>query len=202
MITVDQLQHIAPANKDISNWCDTLNNHLEQYEINSPLRLSAFLAQTSHESGDFNILSENLYYRSETLMNIWPNHFPTLMIAEHYQMQPEKIANRVYANRLGNGLESSGDGWKYRGRGLIGITGRAEYISLANYLKVSLEDCVNYLSSKDGAVESSCWFWKTKNLNTLADKKDIVAITKIINGGLIGLVNRQYKYKLALDVIK
>jgi len=202
MITVDQLQHIAPENKDIKNWCDTFNNHIESYEINTPARIAAFLAQCAHESSDYTVLTENLFYRTETLLNLWPKYFPTHMIAEEYAMHPEKIANKVYANRMGNGNELSGDGWKYRGRGLIGITGKSQYQNFAEVLKVSIDDCLIYMNSKDGAVESACWFWKTKNINTFADKKDIIGMTKAINGGLNGLANRKIKYQLALEVVK
>lgn len=202
MITVDQIKHIAPLNKNPTQWCDTFNNHIEKYDINTPLRVAALLAQCAYESGDFINLYEDLNYRPETLMHLWPSRFPTLMVADEYKMQPQKIANCVYANRMGNGNESSGDGWKYRGRGLIQLTGKSVYTNFANYLKVSVEDCLNYIMYPDGAVESACWFWKTKSINTFADKKDINGMTKAINGGLNGLTNRKIKYQLALDVIK
>jgi putative chitinase len=202
MITVDQIKHIAPLNKNPTQWCDTFNNHIEKYDINTPLRVAALLAQCAYESGDFINLYEDLNYRPETLMHLWPSQFPTLMVADEYKMQPQKIANYVYANRMGNGNESSGDGWKYRGRGLIQLTGKSLYTNFANYLKVSVEDCLNYIMYPDGAVESACWFWKTKSINTFADKKDINGMTKAINGGLNGLTNRKIKYQLALDVIK
>jgi putative chitinase len=202
MITVDQIKHIAPLNKNPTQWCDTFNNHIEKYDINTPLRVAALLAQCAYESGDFINLYEDLNYRPETLMHLWPSQFPTLMVADEYKMQPQKIANYVYANRMGNGNESSGDGWKYRGRGLIQLTGKSLYTNFANYLKVSVEDCLNYIMYPDGAVESACWFWKTKSINTFADKKDINGMTKAINGGLNGLANRKIKYQLALDVIK
>lgn len=202
MITVDQIKHIAPLNKNPTQWCDTFNNHIEKYDINTPLRVAALLAQCAYESGDFINLYEDLNYRPETLMHLWPSQFPTLMVADEYKMQPQKIANYVYANRMGNGNESSGDGWKYRGRGLIQLTGKSVYTNFANYLKVSVEDCLNYIMYPDGAVESACWFWKTKSINTFADKKDINGMTKAINGGLNGLTNRKIKYQLALDVIK
>jgi len=202
MITVDQIKHIAPLNKNPTQWCDTFNNHIEKYDINTPLRVAALLAQCAHESGDFINLYEDLNYRPETLMHLWPALFPTLMVADEYTMKPEKIANRAYGNRMGNGNESSGDGWKYRGRGLIQLTGKSIYTNFANYLKVSVEDCLNYIMHPDGAVESACWFWKTKSINTFADKKDINGMTKAINGGLNGLANRKIKYQLALDVIK
>lgn len=202
MITVDQIKHIAPLNKNPTQWCDTFNNHIEKYDINTPLRVAALLAQCAYESGDFINLYEDLNYRPETLMHLWPSKFPTLMVADEYKMQPQKIANYVYANRMGNGNESSGDGWKYRGRGLIQLTGKSLYTNFANYLKVSVEDCLNYIMYPDGAVESACWFWKTKSINTFADKKDINGMTKAINGGLNGLANRKIKYQLALDVIK
>ena len=202
MITIDQLKHIAPNCKSLSVMCDALNKHMDNYQINTPLRVAGFVSQCAHESGDFNSLSENLYYRAETLMHLWPALFPTLMVADEYTMKPEKIANRAYGNHMGNGNEASGDGWKYRGRGLIQLTGKSIYTNFANYLKVSVEDCLNYIMYPDGAVESACWFWKTKSINTFADKKDINGMTKAINGGLNGLANRKIKYQLALDVIK
>jgi len=201
MITESQLKELMPRNKYISNWCKALNILLPDYEINTRLRIAAFLAQCIHESGGFEFLRENLNYRAASLIKVWPRHFPNLEIATQYERNPQKIANRAYANRMGNGDESSGDGWRYCGRGLIQLTGKHNYQAFAESIETPVEQIPEYLETFEGAVQSACWFWETNNLNSLADRRDIIGLTKRINGGTIGLEDRKKHYEHALHVL-
>lgn len=196
--TSAQLAHILPNNKHIDEWKAALDEILPKYEINTKLRVAAFLAQCSHESGQFTVLKENLNYRAETLVKVFPKYFPTLAVANQYAKQPEKIANKVYGGRMGNGPEATGEGFKFCGRGLIQLTGKENYTKMAKDLNVDVDHLCEYLCSMEGALESACWFWKTRDLNALADKKDNLAITKKINGGTNGLAERNANYALAL----
>ncbi len=144
IITQQQLQELLPGNPYLSYWTDALNKILPEYEINSSLRVAAFLAQCAHESGNFKFLTENLNYRWESLRKVFPRYFPTDELAQQYARQPEKIANRVYANRMGNGDEASGDGWRYRGRGLIQLTGKDNYFWFAQSIDTLIEDVPAY----------------------------------------------------------
>lgn len=199
-ITEEDLKELIPKNKYVSQWTRVLNLLLPDYEINNPKRIAAFLAQCIHESGGFVFLKENLNYKAESLMKVWPRHFPNLEIAKAYQRNPEKIANKAYANRMGNGDENSGDGWRFSGRGLIQLTGKTNYQNFADSIETPLEEIPEYLETFEGAVQSACWFWETNNLNPLADKGDIVSLTKRINGGTIGLEDRIKHYNHALEV--
>lgn len=201
MISEDKLKELIPKNKYVPQWSKALNLILPDYEINSILRIAAFLAQCIHESGGFIFLTENLNYKAESLMRVWPRHFPTLEIAKSYERNPQKIANKAYANRMGNGDENSGDGWRYCGRGLIQLTGKSNYQAFADSIETPLQDISEYLQTFEGAVQSACWFWETNNLNALADKKDILGLTKKINGGTIGLDDRIKHYEHALHVL-
>lgn len=201
MITEAQLRELIPKNKYVSQWCTALNLILPDYEINNNLRKAAFLAQCIHESGGFVFLTENLNYKAESLVRVWPKYFPNLSIAKQYERNPEKIANRAYANRMGNGSEESGDGWRYCGRGLIQLTGKSNYQAFADSIETPLQSIPEYLQTFEGAVQSACWFWETNNLNALADKKDILGLTKKINGGTIGLDDRIKHYEHALHVL-
>lgn len=199
-ITREQLTQIIPKNPYIDQWCDALNKLLPDYEINTPQRVAAFIAQCAHESGYFVFLKENLNYRAESLMRTWPRHFPTMEIANQYARQPERIANRAYANRMGNGDEASGDGWRYAGKGLIQLTGKNNYEAFAESIETPVEEIPAYLETFEGAVQSACWFWETNGLNRFADNNDILTLTKRINGGTIGLEDRMQKYARALEV--
>jgi putative chitinase len=199
-ITREQLAQIIPKNPYIDQWTDALNKLLPDYEISTPQRVAAFIAQCAHESGYFVFLKENLNYRAESLMRTWPRHFPTLDIATQYARQPERIANRAYANRMGNGDEASGDGWRYAGKGLIQLTGRNNYEAFAESIETPVEEIPAYLETFEGAVQSACWFWESNNLNQFADNNDILTLTKRINGGTIGLADRMEKYEKALRV--
>jgi putative chitinase len=199
-ITRDQLAQIIPKNPYIDQWTDALNKLLSDYEINTPQRVAAFIAQCAHESGNFVFLKENLNYRAESLMRTWPRHFPNMDVATQYARQPERIANRAYANRMGNGDEASGDGWRYAGRGLIQLTGKNNYEAFAESIETPVEEIPTYLETFEGAVQSACWFWESNNLNQWADTGDIKTLTKRINGGLIGIEDREKHYAHALHV--
>ena len=173
---------------------------LWDYGIDTPTRLAHFLAQTSHESGGFRAVEENLNYKAETLTKIFPKYFRD-KDPNDYARQPEKIANLVYGNRMGNGPEDSGDGFRYCGRGLIQLTGKDNYSWFAASLEIPVEEASEYLETFEGAVQSACWFWETNNLNQWADKGDILTLTKRINGGTIGLDDRIKHYNHALHVL-
>jgi putative chitinase len=194
MITKEQIKKHYPNSKDnvVGALIESLDTLADKYGINTPLRLSHFLAQTAHESGGFRLVEENLNYSAESLDKVFPKYFKNAgRNAADYNRQPEKIANVVYASRMGNGDTASGDGYKFRGRGLIQLTGRSNYTNLSHDLGISLEETVAYLSTPEGAVESAGWFWNKNGLNTLADKDDVTGVTKRINGGTIGLDDRK-----------
>ena len=199
-ITQEQLQSCIGNNPNLAQWCDALNQTLPEYGINNSQRVAAFIAQCAHESANFKKLKENLNYSAEGLMKTWSKRFPTMAVASQYARQPEKIANKVYADRMGNGNEASGDGWRYSGRGLIQLTGKENYSNFAKSINMDLDKVPAYLATPEGAVKSACWFWKNNGLNELADKKDILTMTKRINGGTIGLDDRKKHFEQALKV--
>ena len=199
-ITTEQLNEIIPGNPYLDHWCEALNQILPEYGIDTPQRVASFLAQCAHESGGFKALKENLNYKAESLTKVFHKYFPTLELANQYAKQPEKIANRVYANRMGNGPEESGDGYRYCGRGLIQLTGHDNYQAFADSLEMDIEEVPSYLETFEGAIQSACWFWESNNLNAYADAGDILGMTKRINGGTIGLEDRQRHYQHALHV--
>ena len=203
-LTKEQLKQLLPKNPYIDHWHDALSKLLPDYEINTPQRIAAFIAQCAHESGGFTALKENLNYKAATLRKIFPKYFPTDAMATEYAAKPNKqeaIANLVYANRMGNGPPESGDGYKYCGRGLIQLTGKNNYIAFADSLEITPEEASEYLATFEGAAQSACWFWESNNLNQWADKGDIVTLTKRINGGTIGLEDRIKHYEHALHVL-
>lgn len=204
MITQDQLKQLLPKNPYVSHWHKALEQLFPDYEINTPQRMAAFIAQCAHESGGFMVLTENLNYRWQSLRKIFPKYFPTDELAQDYANRPNKqeaIANRIYASRMGNGPEESGDGYRYRGRGLIQLTGRSNYTWFAASLEISPEEATEYLTTFEGAAQSACWFWENNKLNQWADKGDILTLTKRINGGTIGLDDRIKHYEHALHVL-
>lgn len=193
MLSVTQMKTVLPR----MNWDKAqlylpfIATVLPKFGIDTPLRKAHFLSQVAHESGGLQYSQENLNYSAKGLRSVFGKYFPTMEIANTYARKPEKIANRVYANRMGNGNEASGDGWKYRGRGLIQLTGKENYQKFARDYGV---DCVkkpDLLLDPEWALTSACWFWKKRNLNPYADANDIIMITKKINGGINGLNDRQ-----------
>ena len=200
-ITEQQLKAILPNNKNISVLCSSLNLVLPKYQINTKNRIAGFLAQCGHESLDFTVLKENLNYSAKGLRLTFPKYFKDDNIANQYARQPQKIANRVYANRMSNGNELSGDGWKYRGRGAIQLTGKENYTLFAKSIGKSIDETISYLETMDGAVESACWFWNTRNLNKYCDLDDITTMSKLINGGTKGLEDRVDRYQRAKGVL-
>ena len=196
MITAEQFAQIFPRNKDPQGWVTSMTETFPNYGIDQPHRIAAFLAQCGHESGGWTTFEENLNYSAQGLQSIFGSHFHG--DADQYARQPEKIANRIYCNRMGNGDEASGDGWKYRGRGPIQLTGKANYTKFAQDM---FDDWQNLLDNpdwvtydKDFALMSAIWFWNAYNLNHYADIGDIKTMTKIINGGYLGLDERQQLY--------
>ena len=200
-LTKEQLKQLLPKNPYIDQWHKALSQLLPDYEINTPQRIAAFIAQCAHESGGFIFLTENLNYKAESLLKIFSKYFKDIGTAKAYEKQPEKIANKIYADRMGNGPESSGDGWKYRGRGLIQLTGKTNYTWFAASLEISPEEAAEYTQTFEGAAQSACWFWETNKLNVEADKGDIKTMTRKINGGFIGLDDRIKHYEHALHVL-
>ena len=186
MITEDQFKKMFPKVKDIQTWLEALNDNLDKWGINTPIRKAAFLAQCAHESGGFSIMEENLNYSDAGLKKIFGKYFPSDALAAVYARKPEKIANRVYANRMGNGDEASGDGWKYKGRGIIQLTGKDNYTaaSKAIYNSSLLEECPWFVAERpDVAVQVACWFWRSNDINEFADVEDVDGVSDKINRG-------------------
>ena len=203
-LTKDQLKQLLPKNPYIDQWHSALAQLLPDYGINTPQRIAAFIAQCAHESGNFVFLKENLNYKAATLRKLFAKYFPTDELANEYANKPNKqeaIANRIYANRMGNGDEASGDGFRYCGRGLIQLTGKSNYQNFADSLEMRVEDVPAYLATFEGAAQSACWFWESNNLNKWADTGDIKELTRRINGGYIGLEDRIKHYEHALHVL-
>lgn len=198
--TKEQLKEMIPKNPYIDHWFEALNDILPEYDITTPQRVASFLAQCAHESGGFVFLKENLNYKAASLRRVFPKYFPDDATANHYAGKGEMIANRVYANRMGNGSEESGDGFKYCGRGLIQLTGKNNYTFFAGSLDIPVEEASEYLQTFEGAVQSACFFWEQNKLNQYADSGDILTMTKRINGGTIGLEDRQKHYQHALHI--
>jgi putative chitinase len=182
-------------------WVDALNETFQRFGIITPAQQASFIGQCGHECGNFKVLEENLNYRAETLMKLWKSRFPTLEIANEYARNPKKIANKVYASRMGNRDESSGDGFRFRGRGCIQLTGHANYFHAG---KACGEDFVmnpDLVATPKYAAMTAGWFWNTHKLNQYADARDYVTMTKKINGGTIGLADRQKHIAHALEVL-
>jgi len=207
MISTTQMKTIIPK----MNWDKAqvyvpfMTTVLPKFEIDTPLRKAHFLSQLSHESGGLKYSEENLNYSAKALRSVFGKYFKTNALAEAYARQPEKIANRVYADRMNNGNESSGDGWKYRGRGLIQLTGKYNYQKFSEAYGI---DCVNnpdLLLDSEIALTAACWYWKKRKINIHADNDDIHMVTKRINGGLNGLLDRQQwldSFKNLYDVLE
>jgi len=201
ILSLEQLSQLIPGNLYVDHWHHAMEQALPDYDINTPRRIAAFVAQCSHESGGFKFLKENLNYKAESLVRVWPRYFKDAATARKYAHNQEAIANRAYANRMGNGSEASGDGWKFCGRGLIQLTGRNNYQAFADSIETDINDIPEYLATFEGAVQSACWFWESNNLNKWADTGDILTLTKKINGGTLGLADRQKHYNHALHIL-
>ncbi len=183
-------------------WYSAMKEMFSKYEINTPNRVAGFLAQTGHESAMYKTITENLNYSSKALDAIFGKYFKRAGVdAKEYHRQPEKIANRIYANRMDNGDTASGDGWRFRGGGILQLTGRYNYTEFGKTVGMTAEEATDYVRTKQGAIESACWFWKTNNINKYCDNDDIVGMTKRINGGTIGLKDRKFHYAHALEVL-
>lgn len=188
--TEAKLRQILVGAPHVDQWFLALQEILPDYEINTAERVACFIGQTAHESGGYRALRENLNYSDKGLIGTFKKYFPTQESTVGYVRQPEKIANKIYANRMGNGPESSGDGFKHRGRGLIQLTGKSNYQAFADSIECSVAETIEFLETYEGAVQSACWFWESNNLNVQADAMDIKLLTKKINGGYIGLEDR------------
>lgn len=205
MITLELLQKLCPKTKTsiLSGYVDPINNVGKYYNMFvDNRRIASFLAQIAHESGGFNFTKENLNYSADGLQKVFGKYFSDAATAAAYARQPAKIANRVYANRMGNGDEASGDGYKFCGRGLIQLTGKDNYTKYAAAVQKSLDDAVAYLETPAGAASSAGWFWDVNKLNEFADKDNIIGMTKRINGGTNGLDDRLALYNTALAALK
>lgn len=208
MITADQLKQLFPTNKNLDSLAVILNDLLPKYGITTTNRIAGFLAQCGHESLGFTRLRENLNYSSQGLLKVFPKYFNKAQ-ADLYQRQPEKIANRVYANRMGNGSELTSDGWKFRGAGPLQLTGKNNFTAFGNSIGKTTDEVAAYVATLQGGVESACWFWKANNINAQCDQDDIDGMSDLINkgretavyGDTIGFEDRARLYKLAKQII-
>lgn len=206
-LTVQQLLHILPTARTVAGvFVPALNRAMNRYEIESPVRRAAFLAQVGHESGHLRRLVENLNYSASGLASSWPTRFlapdgQPNALAQRLERQPERIANHVYANRLGNGTVESGDGWRFRGRGLIQLTGRANYRACGEAIGADLMAGPELLEQPEWAAKSAAWFWFTNGLNALADGDRFLDITRRINGGTNGITERRQLWGKAREVL-
>ncbi len=198
-------EHVAEmlkGNKNIDAWYDAMIKIFPKYGIDTPNRIAGFCAQCGHESLNFTVLEENLNYKAATLDKLFSKYFSKAgRNAAEYEKKPEKIANVIYASRMGNGDTASGDGYKFRGRGIIQLTGRDNYTNFGKSIDKSPEEVIEYLKTLDGALESACWYWNSRNLNAACDSNDIVKMTKLVNGGTIGLDDRKKHYEHNLAVL-
>jgi putative chitinase len=203
--TQAMLAQLVPTNKDAGKWHTAMCAIFPKYEIDTPARIAGFVAQCAHESNEFKSLEENLNYSEESLKKVFGRYFgPGKRDAKEYAKNPEKIANYVYqdefrTSKMGN--TKPGDGWLFRGRGLKQLTGRDNYTAFGKTVDMTAEEAAVYVASEKGAIESACWFWNAKKLNAVADAGDIAKMTKIINGGDIGLDDRKKRFEKALSVL-
>jgi len=214
---IPERKHLEAAGvKDPDKWLDAVVQTCQEFEIDTLERIAAFIAQTAHESGGYTMLTENLNYKAATLAACWPNRFAVLgadkkpikengklvptAVANSIAGKPELIANLVYSARMGNGPAESGEGWKYRGRGLKQLTGKDNYNRCGQALGVDFVANPDLLLEPLYAARSAGWFWKTNNLSKFADVEDLEGMTKKINGGLIGIADRKARYQKAKSV--
>lgn len=197
MVSPEQLKQLHIGEQ----WVDALNETFQRFNILTPLQQASFIGQCGHECGNFKILEENLNYRAEALMKLWKSRFPTIEIANEYARNPKKIANKVYASRMGNRDESSGDGFRFRGRGCIQLTGHANYFHAGNACGEDFVMNPDLVATPKYAAMTAGWFWDTHKLNKFADIRDFTMMTKKINGGTIGLNDRIKHINHALEVL-
>lgn len=215
MLNADSLKAVFPKCSDSATWADSLNTALPKFGIDTRDRMASFLAQTGYESSQFNHLVENLNYSTVgRLMRVWPKRFPTEASAEPYVNNPQKLADFVYANRLGNGDVQSDDGYRFRGRGIIQLTGRSNYLAASTALKAELAPGADLVAQPDLLADpkyaclSAAWFWQSRGLNELADDRtddndleDFTEITRRVNGGTTGVNDRFALYKQVLAAL-
>ena len=201
----EHLAKLIPGNKNVDGWHEALVAVMPKYGINTERRAAHFISQCAHESNNFRSLQENLNYSEKALNAVFGRYFgaPPKRNAAEYARNPEAIANYVYMDefrkyKMGNVNE--GDGWRFRGRGLKQLTGRHNYTKFGESIGITAEEAADYVATEKGAVESACWFWDTNKLNSIADTDDVVKMTKKINGGNIGLADRQARYAKAMEV--
>lgn len=203
--------------KEPDKWIAAVRAACDRFQINTDKRVAAFLAQCAHESGSFTMLTENLNYKAATMAACWPNRFAVLgadkkpikkdgkmvptAVANSIAGKPELIANLVYSSRMGNGPAESGEGWKYRGRGLKQLTGKDNYTRCGTGIGVDLVSDPDKLLEPTYAALSAGWFWSENKCGDFIDKDDFVGLTKKINGGTIGLADREARYKKCLAII-
>ena len=203
-ITIEQIKKIAPGapDKAAGEFVDTFNKWSDKFGITTPLRAANFISQCVHECAELKAFEENLNYSEKGLLKVFSKYFNAAK-AKQYARKPEKIANRVYANRMGNGNEASGDGWKYKGRGAIGLTGRSNYLaySTSGFCVGDLMAHPEWLAKSPGCYKSAMWFWWKNGLNAIADTGDVNAVTKRVNGGYNGLDSRKKYLARAKEVL-
>jgi putative chitinase len=196
-------QLASAANIDLehaTHLIDGINSAIQQADLSTPERLAAFIAQCAHESGGFKFLEENLNYKAESLCKVWPSHF-NHEIANEYAHNPQKIASRAYANRMGNGDEESQEGWMYRGRGFLQTTGKKGYEELSDATQIDFVNNPDAVATPEGACVSAAVYWEKHGLNRFVDSNEFVGLTKAINGGTIGLDDRMTRYNHALSIL-
>lgn len=205
-LTKEMLAQMIPGNDKVDMWYDAIVEIFPKYEINTPERMAGFIAQCAHESNNFRSLEENLNYSEDALLRVFGRYFGKApkASASEYARNPEMIANRVYNDefrkyKMGN--TQPGDGWMFRGRGLKQLTGRENYTKFGKSVKMSAEQAAEYVATEKGAIESACWFWNNKKLNAIADTGNIKKLTKVINGGDIGLADRTSRYDSAIEIL-
>lgn len=205
--TADQLKTMLGGNAEAEEWFAAMEEILPQYDIDTPERVAGFIAQCAHESGNFRRLEENLNYSEDALNRVFGRYFgaPPKRNAAEYARNPEKIANYVYQDEFRSargalGNIQPGDGWKFRGRGLKQLTGRNNYAAFGKTVDMTADEAAEYVATKQGALESACWFWDTAKCNEFADNRDIVGMSKRINGGTIGLDDRKKRWEEALKI--
>jgi putative chitinase len=197
MVNLEQLQRLGIG----VEWVSALNDTFAKFNIVSVRQQAAFIGQCAHECGNFRTLEENLNYKAVTLMKLWPKRFPTQEIANSYEKNPKKIANMVYSSRMGNRDEASGDGYRFRGRGCIQLTGHSNYFHASKACGVDFVMEPDLVATPQYAAMTAGWFWSTHNCNALAEAQDWIGLTKKINGGTIGLDDRIKRTDQAVAVL-